>query len=45
MLEIELNQTQQRKLNVELSPGADYEYNELNADIVTYNKAHSNCDC
>ena len=38
MLEIELNQTQQRKLNVELSPGADYEYNELNADIVTYNK-------
>lgn len=36
MLEIELNQTQQRKLNVELSPGAD---------IVTYNKAHSNCDC
>ena len=38
MLEIELNQTQQRKLNVELSPGADYEYNELNADIITYNK-------
>lgn len=39
MVEIDLKQSATRKLNIELSDGADYTYQELNPDILTFDRA------
>lgn len=39
MKEIILKQEERRKLDIELSPGADYSYTEEDPDIISYDKA------